>query len=122
MSEKKTCCAEYMDGYHLRRCRNTAKIVRDSKWYCGVHDPEKRQQRMEALNAKIEREYVLRRLNTDLLSAERAVIEAAKKWLAHDTEDVGSFFGVMAELQRATTSLVNAEEALRVFKEGEGGN
>lgn len=40
--KKEGCCAPTQSGggYRFTPCRKTAKVVRDGKWYCGIHDPE----------------------------------------------------------------------------------
>ena len=44
-------CSEYylIKGLSCRsrRCTNNAKVKRNGKWYCGIHDPEKVRERRE---------------------------------------------------------------------------
>ena len=42
------------DTWHYSQCSNTAKVIRDRKPYCTVHDPERR----KAKDAERERKYL----------------------------------------------------------------
>jgi hypothetical protein len=54
MSEKHTCYKTvYTGGYPpTRPCGKTAKVVRDDKPYCGIHDPVARKAKHEARSAE----------------------------------------------------------------------
>ena len=47
--EKQRCCnTKWTYGGYRRACTKTAKVERDGKWYCGVHDPVARAEKAEA--------------------------------------------------------------------------
>lgn len=57
---KRQCSAIIsIDNWHTAHCSKPAKIERDGKWFCGIHDPEyikvkesKREVKYEAGNCK----------------------------------------------------------------------
>lgn len=61
MTEKKQCEAEISDGtgWHCYQCTNNAKIEQDGRWYCGIHDPARREKRRKAKKEELEREWTV---------------------------------------------------------------
>ena len=62
MSETKhTCCDQIRGGkiglrLSWRACGKTARIEREGKWYCGIHDPVRRKEKLDATHAKWQEE------------------------------------------------------------------
>lgn len=53
--EKHKCCGQVYvpQSFHsFRPCDKSAKIERNGKWYCGLHDPEAKKARRAANDAK----------------------------------------------------------------------
>lgn len=49
MSLKKHKCEGIIfESFHNYPCGNNAKVERDDKWYCGIHDPERKRKKREA--------------------------------------------------------------------------
>ena len=46
--EKHQCDEKYYHGHRAQRCPNNAKVERDGKWYCGIHDPVARRAKSKA--------------------------------------------------------------------------
>ena len=44
-------------GWHSYPCQNRAKMQHQEKWYCGVHDPAKRELKRKERNAKWQAEW-----------------------------------------------------------------
>ena len=50
--EKQRCCnTKWTYGGYRRTCTKTAKVERDGKWYCGIHDPVARAEKAAARHA-----------------------------------------------------------------------
>ena len=64
----------------LWACANKGKVERDGKWYCGVHDPEKRKARVAANTAKWEADTRLARHRRDYATLREALAGAALAW------------------------------------------
>lgn len=47
------CYESFGNAGHFYRCSNLAKVQRDGKWYCGIHDPEAIRRKQERRDAKI---------------------------------------------------------------------
>lgn len=60
------CCEKVHEGYRTYGCRNKAKVERDGKFYCGVHDPEKAKAKRAARDAKLAHEYKIRECKSKL--------------------------------------------------------
>lgn len=116
MSEKKTCCAPIWRGQWRKHqpCGKTAKYEDGGRPYCGTHNPAKKREKQAAQEAEWEQNRKRRKLKEAVESAERAVIEAAEAW---DDSPMSKMFLFVAKAK-----LKEAREALRKFKEGEGGN
>lgn len=52
MSEMQICCHKKYDYWGNIRCNNTAKVERAGEWYCGIHDPEKRKAKLNAIEKR----------------------------------------------------------------------
>jgi hypothetical protein len=69
------CCAQVrLDGMmpRYRQCQNRSRVFRAGGWYCGVHDPERRQKTRETndrLRARKRREWLLARNAPKMLRA-----------------------------------------------------
>lgn len=84
MSEAKRCCKQLFGtrfGYRGAPCSKKATAVRDGKWYCGIHDPEKVAERKKlqkekwSAKAKINAErWRLQCAAPDLLAALQALV------------------------------------------------
>jgi len=66
-------------------CTNPAKVQRGEKWYCGVHDPQKREERNQAFYARLdaeqkerERETRRKELLEELMQAAQAAVADAE--------------------------------------------
>jgi len=57
------CCQEILPPQmlHWRKCKNRGTVKRGNKWYCGVHDPEKADERQEKRNKTAEKKRVQQR-------------------------------------------------------------
>lgn len=51
MSEEK-CQHEVWSEYDFRSCGKPARVERNGRWYCGIHDPEKIKAREEKAREK----------------------------------------------------------------------
>ena len=82
-------CSSWISG--LARCGHPAKVERDGKWYCGIHDPERKKardaRRAEIYGAEAEHHDAMKAVG----QAEAALIEEClasehdrdrPKWLA----------------------------------------
>ena len=49
---KQICCAKIYRGYQSFECGKPAKVESNKKFYCGVHDPEKKQAKHDKLMNK----------------------------------------------------------------------
>ena len=45
-----------------RQCKNKGTVKRNGKWYCGVHDPEKANERQEKRDKKREKKRAQQRV------------------------------------------------------------
>jgi hypothetical protein len=49
MTVPRECCAIVWRRYQLgHACRNMGSVERAGRWYCGIHDPEKKAGRQKA--------------------------------------------------------------------------
>lgn len=68
LEEKKTCSNTKWRGFGMSqtRCKNSAKVVRDGKPFCGVHDPQRIQEQRDVRTAifweQAERRSAVRRI------------------------------------------------------------
>ncbi len=103
------CCGRCSDRFTFFNCGKPAKIERDGKWYCGIHDPEKRRLKIQAQDAKwqAEREAASKAIakKARLSFAERAVIEEAKEWALDPTNESVTWVA----LSKAVEALEEAE-------------
>lgn len=81
-----TCCAtKWPNGsYRGVKCHNPAKVERDGKHYCGVHDPVAIKEKQQAKNAKFDAAYEERRKREKAIAA----AEAEQKRRANCYEDL----------------------------------
>lgn len=74
-------------GWHKQPCTRAAKVIRDDKPYCGIHDPVAEKARRDKLSAKYEAKWNHERQERNATAAraaaERAVIDAAKALEPH---------------------------------------
>jgi hypothetical protein len=87
VNETRACYrAVYQGNGFGRRCRNPAKMQYQGSWYCSVHDPVKRIEKLaEAArlrSAAIACRVAERERQQALAAARQAVIDAAKAWAA----------------------------------------
>ena len=84
MSEKHICCDQVwvQTGRwgHRSPCGKTAKFERDGKWYCGIHDPEKRKARSAAWDAKYEAEREASRKKRQREEAAMELLELCERY------------------------------------------
>ena len=80
MSEAKhKCCKTVHGDFSVKYpCRNTAKVERNGKWYCGTHDPEKRKARETLQRSKWDKEFAERQKRWRLESAAPDLLAACK--------------------------------------------
>lgn len=82
---KKICCGKTILGsLGYGRCGNAAKVERDGKHYCGVHDPVSAKGRREKRNAELVAEFDARTKLNEGSRTEAARIEqdaARYRWL-----------------------------------------
>ncbi len=71
---------ERFGSFHGLPCDRTAKIEKDGKWYCGIHDPQKKIDKREKWRQQNEREQAVREHAANLQQARQAVIDAARDW------------------------------------------
>ena len=96
---------------HTYACGKTAKVERDGKWYCGIHDPV----RVAAKRAERDAEYARKCTERSAKwSMERAAPDllAALKAVVHRTELGTALFHKLTE--------ENAEQALAAIAKAEG--
>jgi len=78
-TKKEKCCQNVVDSgsYHSRKCSHNAKVVRNGKHYCGIHDPvavaKRDKQKQERWDKKInkrkeefKRQSILKELAKDI--------------------------------------------------------
>jgi uncharacterized Zn finger protein (UPF0148 family) len=98
------CCAEVFQSYGMQRypCPNKAKVERDGKHYCGVHDPVRLAEKAAIREAKAE--------------AERE--ESSARWRAQ-TERTARAFMALGLLEDAYQSnpISNLERLIAADKE-----
>jgi hypothetical protein len=66
-------------GYHTKQCGKRAKVERDSKFYCGTHDPV-------ALKARREKQSAAERLKLDRIRAAQDEADRLNKERARRAE------------------------------------
>jgi hypothetical protein len=103
--QKRTCVATTASvggGWSTARtCGSRAKVVHDGKWYCGVHDPARRQQKDAARRARWDANDVAREARD---AVEHAVLDVADAVVAFN--DI-----LPAAISRAKIALLLAREA-----------
>ena len=52
--DKIRCEERIYENFYSSQCQKTAKVERNGKWYCGIHDPEKVKARQDARQKKWE--------------------------------------------------------------------
>lgn len=80
--EGQKCCETVRDaGYtmiaHWSPCSNKAKVERDGKFYCGVHDPERLKAKQAARDAESQRVVKLARLDIKLRAVRSEIADRA---------------------------------------------
>lgn len=93
---------------HATACSNTAKVERDGKWFCGVHDPAKGQAKREAWVKKNTARNVMHDAQDKVRAAERMALDAFITERPNDAR-VRSVLNARAELDAA-------EKAYEVLK------
>jgi uncharacterized Zn finger protein (UPF0148 family) len=101
------CCASvYKPGaFRALGCNKPAKVERDGKWYCGVHDPKRRKQKDDARRAKWNHE-------TAVLRARQAVMQVRNE--AADLIERGNV--TKAEFAEAQAKIARARAALAALE------
>ena len=82
MKEKHTCCGEAWDGYRFYNCGRTAKYEREGKWYCGIHDPVKVEEKRAAREARWSAEYDANRKKVEEVEKRNKRLESWEDLLA----------------------------------------
>ena len=72
MCEKRKCCYQKFQNSRYYPCGNNAKVLRDGKNFCGVHDPERLQAIHDATSLKYKQRRDARNLVWERQDAERA--------------------------------------------------
>lgn len=88
-TEKHKCCANIpvpQSCARFRPCAKAGKVMRDGKWYCGIHDPESEKARRAAIDAKYAAESALRQKQWKLQAAAPALLAALKGLIAITTK------------------------------------
>ena len=104
------CCGTVFERGWPRKCSTRAKVERDGKWYCGIHDPV----RVAAKRAERDAEYARKCTERSAKwSMERAAPDllAALKAVVHRTELGTALFHKLTE--------ENAEQALAAIAKAE---
>ena len=57
------CSKQVFDGWRFHPCHNNAKIKREGKWYCNMHDPVMIKKRRDKQDAKYHKEAIDRQVN-----------------------------------------------------------
>ncbi len=55
--EKQKCQEQVYNNWHWFGCCNNAKYERKGRWYCGVHDPDRRHKQVTIRSAKWDKEW-----------------------------------------------------------------
>lgn len=79
-SDRHTCeAAVWARGYfRTYACGKTAKVERDGKWYCGIHDPVRLAEKRAARDAEYDRRYAENRKHQQLRDAAPELYEALR--------------------------------------------
>ena len=63
------------------RCHHEARIKRDGKWYCGIHDPGKKAPKIAERNARWDAEHEANRKKMRLIASASALLEALEAFI-----------------------------------------
>lgn len=76
------CCRTLL-GYGCRtfHCKNAAKVERDGRFYCGVHDPEKDKARRAARDAKWIRDTKIRECQSKLSNVRNQIADSVIEYV-----------------------------------------
>lgn len=61
MDNKQQCQAMVWSGYNRYRCSKNAKVEREGKCYCNIHDPVRIAEKRKIKDREFEEEYKLKR-------------------------------------------------------------
>jgi uncharacterized Zn finger protein (UPF0148 family) len=95
---ERRCCEKISDTYGFQQCRNPAKVERDGKLYCGVHNPV----RVDARRAEADRKGRNKDLEREKVAAEqraRAEIVTAAIEAAHQRASWEDVTAAVARLE-----------------------
>ena len=105
MSETRICCEEVWNNYTHWPCGKTAKFERDGKWYCGIHDPEKRKERSDEFSRRIVEESLMRRRTAARAAAAVELLELFEKNYSlniyRDPDLMSAYESIMAKAKEA---------------------
>lgn len=108
-TEAKTCCRSTWTGRWINHCHNKAKVERDGKWYCGIHDPEAVKQKRDKRNAAYEAE--LKETQARIDARAKAEAEMARRAGCFD-DLLEALQGVLRVADRATVEFDAARAAI----------
>ena len=133
MTDKKQCSEKVWDGWHHFPCQRPAKVERDGKWYCGIHDPEyikaknqAKEEKWEAENKANEIKWArevkikslvsgltdeeLSALTPEWVKASNQMYEALKDLFAQYRSDIAGSFRLPKPVRQTLTQALNAAE------------
>lgn len=84
------CCKQVHDGpgyVGFHQCFHEAKVERDGKWYCGVHDPQRHADKPTITVYKVEGAYRLELLVAEMVETEKTYTspEGKTRWNKSDS-------------------------------------
>ena len=92
------CCDVCDSAWGWYKCPNRAKVERDGKFYCGVHDPERIRANKEALSAKFVADWKARIEREKAAKDKQAALErdaARYRWLRKNHGSYGRRHGIV---------------------------
>jgi hypothetical protein len=97
MSDKKPCCVRVYPNcragsFRGHMCQKAAKVEREGKWYCGIHDPVTAEDKRAQRHAAWEVEYEASKAKNRLQSAAPDLLFALKNLLAVKNGEGGTVF------------------------------
>jgi hypothetical protein len=120
-TEKHRCCGRTYKGFYGSACGRNAKVERNGKWYCGMHDPVAIAEKREARNKEFDLKWAAERAQEAKKEAEQKekkrradcfpeLLEALKVMTALCRLRYGNLdAGVFAEIEKAEASIAKAE-------------
>lgn len=121
------CCARVRSGRYVRphQCGKVAKVTRDGEPYCGIHDPEKIEERRKRRFERGMEEYDVWKQKKDAAEAARAELERRASCfddllgaLEECVLQIEYLHGKYAETGSGNSVLARASAAIARAKEG----